>query len=98
LGTQAKPEYRLDTPDLELKLLRKQAEPLDYRFAKPEGQNYYVLKRSDLNYYFKIPEFSVKPILETNRQKLVQSETQAPEAQDNVPPGAETSKLPQRTD
>ena len=74
LGTQAKPEYRLDTPDLELKLVRQQGEPLDYRFAKPEGESYYVLKRSDLDYYFKIPEFSVKPILEMQRDKLVQSE------------------------
>jgi len=77
LGTQAKPEYRLDTPDLELKLERGQGEPLGYRFSKPEGESYYVLKRSDLDYYFKVPEFSVRPLLETDRQKLVQSETKA---------------------
>ena len=74
LGTEVKPEYRLDSPDLEFKLVLKQGEPLDYRFAKPEGESYYVLKRSDLDYYFKIPQFSVKPLLEANRQKLVQSE------------------------
>jgi hypothetical protein len=84
LGTQARPEYRLDSPDLELKLVRQQGEPLDYRFAKPEGENNYVLKRSDLDYYFKVPEFSVKPILETDRQKLVQSEIKKP-AEETAP-------------
>jgi len=74
LGTEAESAYRLDSPDLEIKLQRKQGEPLIYRFSKPEGESYYVLKRSDLDYYFKIPEFSVNPLAEVDRQKLVVSE------------------------
>jgi hypothetical protein len=78
LGTRAEPAYRLDTPDLEIELEREQGEPLVYRFSKPEAESYYVLKRSDLDYYFKVPEFSVKPILEMDRQMLVLSESKEP--------------------
>ena len=74
LGSEEKPEYKQDTPELEIKIARTDADPLTYRFSKPEeDSNYYVLKRSDLEYYFKIPEFSVKPIREATREKLVQS-------------------------
>jgi hypothetical protein len=82
LGREAKPEYRQDAPALELKLTRQGGEVLSYRFSKPQEGAYYVLKRSDYDDYFKIPEFSVKPLLETHREKLVQSD--AKESQDDT--------------
>ena len=74
LGREAKPEYRQDNPVLEVSLTRDSGEPLRYRFSKPETGAYYVLKRSDLEPYFKVAEFAVKPLLEETREKLVRIE------------------------
>jgi hypothetical protein len=76
LGTEAKPEYRQDEPALEVKMTRKGGEILSYRFSKPEDAAYYVLKRSDLDYYFKVAEYTVNPVKETTREKLVQARTE----------------------
>jgi hypothetical protein len=73
LGTEAKPEYRQDEPALELKVVRKDGDALSYRFSKPKDGAYYVLKRSDLDQYFKVAEFTVDPIKDTVREKLVQA-------------------------
>ena len=72
LGTEAKPAYRQDVPILELKVALEDGDALSYRFSQPEDAAYYVLKRSDLDHYFKVAEFSLKPILETTRETLVQ--------------------------
>jgi len=72
LGTEAKAEYRQDQPDLEIKIVLKDGQALSYRFSKPEEAPYYVLKRSDLNHYFKIADFTAKPLLDMAREKLVQ--------------------------
>ncbi len=72
LGTEAKPEYRQDEPTLELKMTRSSGEVLSYRFSRPEDASFYVLKRSDLDYYFKVAEYMVDPVRETTREKLVQ--------------------------
>ena len=78
LGTEAKPEYRQDQPALEVKMMREGGEVLGYRFSKPEDASYYVLKRSDLDYYFKVAEYMVDPVRETTREKLVQARTEEP--------------------
>ncbi len=78
LGTEAKPEYRQDEPALEVRLTREGGEVLGYRFSKPEDAAYYVLKRSDLDYYFKVAEYMVDPVRETTREKLVQARTEEP--------------------
>ncbi len=76
LGTEAKPEYRQDKPALEVKMTRKGGEVLGYRFSRPEDASFYVLKRSDLDYYFKVAEYTVDPVKETTREKLVQVRTE----------------------
>jgi hypothetical protein len=76
LGTEAEPEYRQDEPTLEVRMIREGGEVLDYRFSKPEDAAYYVLKRSDLDYYFKVAEYMVDPVRETTREKLVQDTTE----------------------
>ena len=75
LGTEAEPEYRQDEPALEVRITREGGEVLGYRFSKPEDAAYYVLKRSDLDYYFKVAEYMVDPVRETTREKLVQDTT-----------------------
>jgi len=73
LGTETEPEYRQDEPSLEIRITREGGEVLGYRFSKPEDAAYYVLKRSDLDYYFKVAEYMVDPVRETTREKLVQN-------------------------
>ena len=73
LGTEAKPEYRQDELALEVKMIRQGGDVLDYRFSKPEDASYYVLKRSDLEHYFKVAEYAVNPFKETTREMLVQA-------------------------
>ena len=56
-------------------MTREGGEVLRYRFSKPEDASYYVLKRSDLDYYFNVPEYIVDPVRETTREDLVQART-----------------------
>ena len=76
LGTDVKPEYRQDEPALELTMTRNDGEVLSYRFSKPEDAAYYVLKRSDMEVYFKVAEYTVNPVKDTTREKLVQARTE----------------------
>lgn len=71
LGTEVKPEYGQDEPALDFKVTRQGGEVLTYRFSKPKDGTYYVLKRSDLDQYFKVAEYAVKPIQESKRETLV---------------------------
>ena len=73
LDAEANTEYRQDEPVLEVTIAQKDGDDLSYRFSKPEEASYYVLKRSDLEHYFKVAEFTVNPIKETVREKLVQT-------------------------
>jgi len=75
LGTDAELEYRQDEPVLEVRITREGGEVLGYRFSKPEDAAYYVLKRSDLDYYFKVADYLVDPVRETTRENLVQART-----------------------
>ena len=75
LGSEAEPEYRQDDPALEVRMTREDGEVLGYRFSKPRDAAYYVLKRSDLDYYFKVADYLVDPVKETTRERLVQART-----------------------
>ena len=90
LGTEAKPEYRQDEPALEVKMTRNSGEVLGYRFSRPEDASFYVLKRSDLDYYFKVAEYMVDPVRETTREKLVQVRT---EEASSEPAGDERNEM-----
>ena len=75
LDTEAKPEYRQNEPALEVKMRRMGGEVLSYHFSKPEYAFYYVLKRSDLEHYFKVAEYTANPGKETTRENRVQPRT-----------------------
>jgi len=75
LYTEAKPEFQQDEPALEVNMTRKGGEVLSYRFSKPADPSYYALKRSDRDHYFKVAEYSVTPVKEITREKLVQART-----------------------
>ena len=62
------------------KLTLKDGQEISYDITKPEDQHYYVLKSSDQPFYFKVATYKINPILETERERLVQAkETEAPE-------------------
>ncbi len=79
LGTEMEPEYRQDEPALEIRMTTEGGEVLDYRFSKPQDASYYVLKRSDLDFYFEVAEYTVDPVREATREKLVQPRTKEAE-------------------
>lgn len=68
---EAHPSGESSTPAFEMKLTRKGGEVLIYRFSKPKEGGYYLLQRSDLAPTFKVAEYGVKPLGETNRGRLV---------------------------
>ena len=71
LGSESKPEYKQNEPVLVIKVTLSEGDPLVYTISKPDDESYYILRRSDLKDYFKLPEYTVKPILEATRDKLV---------------------------
>jgi hypothetical protein len=75
LDIEARLKYRQDEPALEIKMTRKGGEVLSYHFSKPEDASYYALKRSDLDHYFKVVEYTVAPVKETAGENLVQTRT-----------------------
>jgi len=76
LGTDAEPEYRQDEPVLEVRITTAGGGVLDYRFSKPQDASYYVLKRSDLDFFFEVAEHTVNPVRNATREKLVQARTE----------------------
>lgn len=92
VGTKAKPEYRQDEPELELTVKRKDGEELSYRFSKPKEEPYYVLKRSDFDQYFKVAEFTVDPIKDTARDKLVKAKAEEPSTEASGEEQVETAE------
>ena len=57
-------------------MTRNDGEVLSYRFSQPEDAAYYVLKRSDMEIFFKVAEYTVNPVKDTTREKLVQARTE----------------------
>lgn len=84
LDIEARLKYRQDEPALEVKMTRKGGEVLSYHFSKPEDASYYVLKRSDLDHYFEVAEYTVAPVKETTGENLVQTRTDEASSE---PPG-----------
>ncbi len=94
LGTEMEPQYRQDEPVLEIRMTTEGGEVLDYRFSKPQDATYYVLKRSDLDFYFEVAEYAVNPVREVTREKLVQARTEeAPNDSDASRDGEKESDI-----
>lgn len=73
-GSENSEAYQLSEPVLEIDFTLKQGESIHYRFSKSVyDSNHYILKRSDLPYYFSIADFSVDGLKETGRSALVEA-------------------------
>ncbi|MBX3629653.1 MAG: DUF4340 domain-containing protein [Nitrosomonas sp.] len=72
LGIEDSEDYQLNKPVLEIDVTLKNGDVFNYRFSKPDAESdYYILKRSDLPYYFTVAEFSVDALREIGRSTLV---------------------------
>jgi hypothetical protein len=76
LGSELESEYHQDDPALEIRITTEGGKVLDYRFSLPQDASYYVLKRSDLDFYFEVAEYAVDPVRQATREKLVQARTE----------------------
>jgi type II secretory pathway component HofQ len=85
LGTEVKAEYKLDQPVLTLSL-QKTDGTTTYQFGKPTDADYVVLKPSDQNLYFKIPNHQLDQLLNVKRESLakLKPEQKSEEAQEET--------------
>ncbi len=85
LGAEQKPEYKQDEPDLKYKLELESGDAVEHVFSRPEEGDDFVLKVSTQPYYFKVPAYSVEPLLGLSRDDLVQQMVGSDDAQGSQP-------------
>lgn len=78
LGKKDDPSYQLDSPALDLTLVKKDGKRIGYRYGKLKDKDDYTLKPSSSEYYFMVPKYSVDSLLEFDRKKLVKSAAPVP--------------------
>lgn len=84
LGTEAKPEYRQDAPELVLTLRRSGGGPVTWSWSKPEKGEELVLKSSAHPWYFGVASWAGKPLLEAAaRDALIESAEPPTEVSEN---------------
>lgn len=71
LGKENKPEYHQDKPKLTCTVELPNRKRV-YTFSRPEKKEWYVLKTSDSDLYFKVPGWQLTPLLDTKRELLVE--------------------------
>jgi hypothetical protein len=71
LGQEAKPEYGLKTPLLQLKLIRRDGTSVDYLLGQAADQEAYTLKVSSHPEYFRIPNWSAQELLAAARREAL---------------------------
>jgi len=74
-----------EKPLLEVKVTRKQGDPLNYRFYQDQQGKDYIVQRSDIEWPCKLAQYNVKPLLEAHRDKLLQQTPQPQPAQAKRP-------------
>ena len=77
LGSDARPSSPHDEAGFEINVAVQGGDDLTYRFNKSDADGYYVLKRSDLNHYVEVAEFTVNTLKAATKEALVQLSTEA---------------------
>ncbi len=72
------PEKRPEQPEFSLEVTRKGGEKLVYRFFKPEDGGYLV-RRSDLDTWFRLSASTAEPLKEAERKSLVSAKEEKKE-------------------
>jgi hypothetical protein len=80
-GKEPKKEYGFDDRPKTVVLTLSNGDSLTYQLAKPENDAHYVVKSSALEHYLSVPQYVVKPLVEPDRQKLVQPKGAEPEGE-----------------
>lgn len=74
LGTEPEPAYGLDDPAAVVTLTTEDGtEHVLTVGAKDEGDNTYVVKSSDSDYYVRVPSYSVSAMAERTREEFIQA-------------------------
>lgn len=101
LGREAKAEYGLSDPALELSVTAAGGEPVSYRIGKSADGQQFTLQASSRPEYFRVPSFTAEQLLEAaSREALISTaaaETAAEETADAAaatPATAETEDAP----
>lgn len=71
LGRQNKKEYNQDKPKLTCSVQLDNGSKRIFTFSQPEKKDWFVVKSSDSDLYFKIGGWQVKPLLNARRDHLV---------------------------
>jgi hypothetical protein len=100
LGREAKAEYGLSDPALELSVTAAGGEPVSYRIGRSADGQQFTLQASSRPEYFRVPSYTAEQLLEAaNREALISTaaETAAEETADAAaaaPATAETEATP----
>ncbi len=94
LGTEQKAEYRQDEPLLRYSIALESGVQRDYVFSKPENADYYVLKASQREEYFKVDTWAVDPLKEAMRNTLVRQTTADTASAKENPTGEAAEEIP----
>ena len=71
LGTEAKPEYKQETPVVTLEIQPQEGDAQVFVLSKPDAGEDYVMKAAHQPWYFKVAEWGVKNFKETGRDQLL---------------------------
>lgn len=77
LGTAVKPDYGLDKPAVSVDITLKDGRQLHYDIGKMAQGDDYVLRSSGQTFLFRLPKYSVTPLLSANRAELVRHKGEA---------------------
>jgi hypothetical protein len=84
LGTDAKPEYGLDAPELVIGLQYKRGTELEYRLGKRDKGNDYVLKASTRPEYFRLPGYTGDALIKSAKREQLVAEVPGSVAESEV--------------
>lgn len=77
LGDKNEPTYHMDKPDVTYTVKTIQDKELTYTFGFPDKADYYVMKRSDLPYYYKVLKYQVDKLTTANVESLIKDKPEA---------------------
>jgi hypothetical protein len=77
LGLKEEPIYNLQEPALKISITKNDGKRVEYNYGKPEKDDYYVLKTSSSDYFFKVAVWQVDQLLKTNTKSLLKEDTKS---------------------
>ena len=88
LGSEAKPEYGLENPELVIALQRRDGQEIEYQLGKRDQEKDYVLKASSRPEYFRLPSYAGDALVEAAKREQLVSMNPETIAEDELASGA----------